>query len=62
MILAENKVLTGEEKRIVQLSSVHPDLTRLTQETYHLMKHADKRQLYYFGDVFSQVGQTMYLD
>ncbi|MBI2884827.1 MAG: hypothetical protein HYY15_01480 [Candidatus Omnitrophica bacterium] len=62
MILAEEKVLTEEERRIVEVSSVHPDLTQLARETYRLMKDTRHPHFAYFGDVFEQVPRTVYLD
>lgn len=62
MILAEEKALTDEEQRIVTISSVHPDLTRMTQETYRLMKDTQRPNLFYVGDVFREEPNTVYLD
>lgn len=62
MILAEEKLLTAEERRIVEISSVHPDLTQLTQRTYRLMKETRHSHFSYLGDVFRQVPRTVYLD
>ena len=62
MILAEGKTLTDQEMRIFEESSAHPDLVALTRATYRVMRAVRQPQVFYFGDVFKDRVENVYVD
>ncbi len=62
MILAEKKSLSGQEKHILEESAAHPKLVDLTQNTYRLMHDTEAKNFFYFGDVFKDRTDSVYVD
>lgn len=62
MILADPKSLSEQEKYIVEESAAHPKLVDLTKSTYRRMRETEAEHFFYFGDVFKDRGDSVYVD